>query len=650
MNECSGGIWMAPSSLLPYPGYGIFTTRTIKKKESILHAPDAVSIQIREGHRFKRMPQEKERRLWWDNTFGNYVWARGVGDHARYDHPYMSVDFQPGFGALPNHHCLLDSLNFRMAEDTVQDGLVGYDSPGRGAFSYTLGRDFYAKRELSAGEEIFLNYGHCNRADEEEPSGSDDEGAWTSKIFYPADFKEAARIIETMEPFGRKVWPTNNMTQALLRMVDSETYATPSFVVQVLLKAFPNREAMFQKLSNHSRQDKKYRLKLLRFLARGVLEPRDNEWIRKNGICLEHLVPKKSTVPNAGLGGFAQYGVRKGEIVVPAPVLQTVHKEILTLYQRHVDAAGDPEKYKLGTNLLYNYCYGHSESSMLLCPLTSAMLINHCSTRTKECGGKGPNAVVRWSSGWDKASEEWRTKSLDEIEQKFGRILSLEVVATRAIAPGEEVFIDYGEEWEKAWLEHLKQWHPPEKMANFATVYELNHKQEPIAKHLISGDLRKTVEHPYFFLGCQYWTEDGPDYSEKWYHKTDKPWTSLDDEQILAKYSENGNEFGYDDETGYINHREYSHWPCSVLKEHDDGTYTVRIHQSPLDSYKTEETIWSKNDWPRILTNYRRESIHFFIKPESQDHMLPGVFRHHVGLPDGIYPEQWKNMKAQSKH
>ena len=41
-----------------------------------------------------------------------------------------------------------------MAEDTVQDGLVGYDSPGRGAFSYTVGRDFYATRELSAGEEI----------------------------------------------------------------------------------------------------------------------------------------------------------------------------------------------------------------------------------------------------------------------------------------------------------------------------------------------------------------------------------------------------------------------------------------------------------------------------------------------------------------
>lgn len=66
----------------------------------------------------------------------------------------MTSDFQPGFGALPNHHCVLEALSFRMAEDTVQDGLVGYNSPGRGAFSYTLGRDFYATRDLSAGDEI----------------------------------------------------------------------------------------------------------------------------------------------------------------------------------------------------------------------------------------------------------------------------------------------------------------------------------------------------------------------------------------------------------------------------------------------------------------------------------------------------------------
>uniref|UniRef100_A0A7S4AB37 SET domain-containing protein n=1 Tax=Pseudo-nitzschia australis TaxID=44445 RepID=A0A7S4AB37_9STRA len=439
------GIWMAPSSLLPYPGYGIFATRNIHAKESILHAPDAVSVQIREAHRFKNMPMKKERHLWWDNTFGNYVWHRGVGDHARYDHPYMTSDFQPGFGALPNHHCILSALSFRMAEDTVQDGLVGYDSPGRGAFSYTVGRDFYSTRELSAGEEIFLNYGHCTR---EQPSAGDDngddveedenEGNWQSKIYYPVDFKESAKIVSHFEPFGKTPWPIQNVSHAILTMVDAESGANPRFVLEIVSKAFLNREVIFEKLSAYSHNDRQFRKEFLRSLARGVLAPRDTDWIRKNGICLEHLIPKTSTLPNAGLGAFSQYGVRKGEIVVPAPVLQTVHKEILTLYERDVNVAEDPEKYKIGTGLLNNYCFGHSESSMLLCPLTSAMLVNHCSLRSQACGPKGPNAVVRWSSGWDEASHEWRNKSLEEIEEKFGRILSLEVVATRKISPGEE--------------------------------------------------------------------------------------------------------------------------------------------------------------------------------------------------------------------
>ncbi len=83
-------------------------------------------------------------------------------DHfSRYDHPPDTVDFQPGFGSLPNHHCLLQSLGQAPSEIApYNDGLLATDhdnsrtSPGLGAFSYHAGRDFYAKRDLKAGEEI----------------------------------------------------------------------------------------------------------------------------------------------------------------------------------------------------------------------------------------------------------------------------------------------------------------------------------------------------------------------------------------------------------------------------------------------------------------------------------------------------------------
>ena len=36
--------------------------------------------------------------------------------------------------------------------------------------------------------------------------------------------------------------------------------------------------------------------------------------------------------------------------------------------------------------------------------------------------------------------------------------LVLEVVALRNITVGEEVTVDYGQEWEKAWYDHVKSW------------------------------------------------------------------------------------------------------------------------------------------------------------------------------------------------
>jgi hypothetical protein len=69
ITEC--GIWMAPSSLRPNPGFGIFTTRDIAHEESILHQPDAVSIPLHDMRRREDMPLWEERRNLWVNVFGN---------------------------------------------------------------------------------------------------------------------------------------------------------------------------------------------------------------------------------------------------------------------------------------------------------------------------------------------------------------------------------------------------------------------------------------------------------------------------------------------------------------------------------------------------------------------------------------------------
>jgi hypothetical protein len=69
IKEC--GIWMAPSSLRPNPGFGIFTTRNIAHHESILHQPDAVSIALHDMRRRNDMPLAEERRNLWMNVIGS---------------------------------------------------------------------------------------------------------------------------------------------------------------------------------------------------------------------------------------------------------------------------------------------------------------------------------------------------------------------------------------------------------------------------------------------------------------------------------------------------------------------------------------------------------------------------------------------------
>ena len=180
-------------------------------------------------------------------------------------------------------------------------------------------------------------------------------------------------------------------------------------------------------------------------LARNSLHlPRSTEWLENNGIRLDNTVPRESTMPQAGQGAFAKRFLANGTIVVPVPLLLVIpDKESLDIYtlgEGNVKI-GDP----IGKQLVTNYCFGHAKSSLLLCPSSNANLINHCSHRMipiGQCNENGPNARIKWSSGWDKHTSDWLTKSLDDIKTEIfngKRGLSFEVIATRDIKHGEEV-------------------------------------------------------------------------------------------------------------------------------------------------------------------------------------------------------------------
>jgi hypothetical protein len=94
-----------------------------------------------------------------------------VADHVFFEDDQV-VDFQITFGSLPNHHCILDSLDNKQPDIPYNDALFAslsssssssngcgsgrFTDPGAGAFSYSMGRSFVAKRDLAAGSEMYV--------------------------------------------------------------------------------------------------------------------------------------------------------------------------------------------------------------------------------------------------------------------------------------------------------------------------------------------------------------------------------------------------------------------------------------------------------------------------------------------------------------
>jgi hypothetical protein len=209
---------------------------------------------------------------------------------------------------------------------------------------------------------------------------------------------------------------------------------------------------------------------------------RSPDYVRENGMCLDNIVTRDSSLEGAGMGAFAQRPLQKGQPIVPVPLL---HLSNRSHFSRLTTSPSSDSSTNLFDELIVNYCYAHDETTMQLCPLTNSMLINHCSNRFPErCSRNveiGPNAKLQWA--------EATTKSLTESVEQIGqstheRKMSLSILATQNIELGEEIFIDYGQSWEMAWEYHVRQWMDDSPW----TTQEVMNQLDDIPTHY--GDLR----------------------------------------------------------------------------------------------------------------------------------------------------------------
>jgi hypothetical protein len=104
---------------------------------------------------------------------------------------------------------------------------------------------------------------------------------------------------------------------------------------------------------------------------------RSVKWLEENGKCVDHIYPGQSTIEGAGHGAFSKRYLPEGTVITGSPLLHIPEKDEF-MPQYHFDDKEDNfhrEKIVFGHQLMMNYCFGHTETTLMLCPCEQSMML-----------------------------------------------------------------------------------------------------------------------------------------------------------------------------------------------------------------------------------------------------------------------------------
>lgn len=465
-NECT--LYLAPSSI-PNAGMGLYTTRHILAGQPVLSydGPDAPSILVTNS-----VEHNGGMEISWSHV--DYFWSASGLNEFESNHVEESV---VTMGALSNYHTYLRNVKpyAQGYDDSVADR---FTDPSAGAYSYYIGHVFKASKEIQPGSEIFADYGESwlktrggtfadfiPRSENYDKAATvlktmKEEAEKSSLLFSDAILATVKNVVHILEPLSAAVLPASTSEyHQLTHALQEKSHPTGGKVEKTmrdLLTKFTTGSRTMDNskpMNDHNKthQNRTLMTKVATELAKRTVNIKQHtvEWVKQNGLCLENIIPGPSTIPQAGQGAFAKRFISKGTLISPAPLIQIPDRKVLLMYELTESEDGKSMVRKndtpISSQLLLNYCFGHSESRLLLCPQTNVILINHCSTRKAgegSCDRKGPNAHVQWAGSWDPHTDEWLKKSLADIDKSTEggmRGLSMDIVASRDIEQGEEV-------------------------------------------------------------------------------------------------------------------------------------------------------------------------------------------------------------------
>jgi len=568
--ECT--LYMAPSTL-PNAGLGVFTAIPRSVNSTI---PSDLCIPFTNIDEYDEF-----------NVFKDYYWAgRSMGMQDQDEALCYGMD------CLVN--CHLPLINVAKAQPTYMDRQDGDTT------SYRAGTA-QVTRPIPAGGELFKFYGDSWFVTRQRHFG---------KIPLSYDYERALKLLEKFETLGQD--SAYEVVLELQTLWDSRT-----------LNALPaTLEEVQQALETHDI---------------GVLHQpaatRDLQWLQQHGRCMDSLETRED-------GAFSKRHLQAGEVVASSPVHLVYDETMLHRYQKTKvtgpfwaigeNAPSYPSDWadvesdtgwlrhldnQTGHELVLNYCFGQQHSSVLLCPYGAGVnSINHHHSE--------PNVRVDWDHSFVGGHEdEWLTMSYHQLEDQRPR-LALSYIALRDIQPGEEILLDYGSEWEKAWSSYLSSYQQD-------THYESAHSwnQQHATDSIRTQQEQDKEPYPYNLqLRC---------HSEILHHlphkqglnHTDLVWDTRDQGfpcQILDRFEEEG-------KVWYTVRLE-------VLQEDFERERKLTDEQRMLHEDKETKVAWIDR------TDVPRSGLSFIDLPGTMPVHRSDAFRHPIGMPDAVFPMSWRNL------
>ena len=605
--ECR--LWLGPSHLGTEgdPEYGLFAGKDFDPDDIIPDIELAIPLvdwteqYNRETEVNNFIVEFVESQVW----TGDFAGAKWEGDHG-------TIVAIPGIGNLANYHSGTHNVDWKQSSALLRKNMdvfqAGVAHPSRGAISPFHNLTMKATQHIPAGMELFANFGETWDSNLTlDDSFQDRLTRW--------DYQHADQILDAivkfMDEYDQDLSPDlkEDILDFMLEKILGTAVGKRAKVIRSLIPANPNKLKTVKESGGT-------------FMHRNTDLVKSQKWLKKHAICMDNLKSGPSTIPEAGRGAFATRKIAKGKIIVPSPMMHIANEELMNMYEitetenpntKEITLEHDMTK-PLGKQLLINYCFGHRESNVLLFPIGSQVnLINHAPA------GKA-NAYITWSRHKHVTNDHsLHDLSVEQLAQRNKVGIVMVVQALRDIEPNDEIFIDYGDDWQAAWNEHMDQW---KKEFGKDKTWDLKAEDMRVQYRDIpfATDLKDGVNPypPSVATTCFLKTDDVPDGTPR---RTEAG-------TEIFRFSEDLTPDKFTGADMYV---------CDVLAR------TEKLTDGNLYNYTVLAKI-SDDDIVQVQ-NVPHAAITFVDQPYQSDINAQGAFRHKISIRDSDFPQAWRNMR-----